>query len=211
MHKYSEISFLANSKRNHAKFNNNVIHTKTTQKNPREIRNMNTISKQAYYIQGQIQYHTTEGQFQYPIYNVWGYCRYTTWPNVCEHLLVAHLSPKISCSPFTAITASTLLGRLSIKCWNIAPGNCFHSATRALVRSGSRSNSSQRCSMGLRSVLCAGQSSSSTPISTNHFCIHLALCIWGHCHAGTGKDFPQTVAMKLEAHNHLECHCMLYR
>uniref|UniRef100_A0A673Y7K9 Limb development membrane protein 1 n=1 Tax=Salmo trutta TaxID=8032 RepID=A0A673Y7K9_SALTR len=33
-----------------------------------------------------------------------------------------------------------------------------------------RFNSSQRCSMGLRSGVCAGQSSSSTPISTNHFC-----------------------------------------
>ncbi|KAK6322617.1 hypothetical protein J4Q44_G00074090 [Coregonus suidteri] len=32
--------------------------------------------------------------------------------------------------PFAAITASTILGRLSTRCWNIAPG------TRALVRSG---------------------------------------------------------------------------
>ena len=39
------------------------------------------------------------------------------------------------------------------------------------------SNSSQRCSMRLRSRLCAGQSSSSTPISTNHFCMDLALCM----------------------------------
>ena len=31
-------------------------------------------------------------------------------------------------------------------------------------------------SMELRSELCAGQSSSSTPISTNHFCLDLALC-----------------------------------
>jgi hypothetical protein len=30
--------------------------------------------------------------------------------------------------------------------------------------------------MGLRSGLCAGQSSYSTPISTNHFCMDLALC-----------------------------------
>uniref|UniRef100_A0A674CQK4 adenylate cyclase n=1 Tax=Salmo trutta TaxID=8032 RepID=A0A674CQK4_SALTR len=63
-------------------------------------------------------------------------------------------------------------------------GTCFHSATRALVRSGTdvgrlglarslRSNLSQWCSMWLRSGLCAGQSSSSTPISTNHFCCML--------------------------------------
>ena len=92
--------------------------------------------------------------------------------------------------PFAAITVSTLLGRLSTRCWNIAAGICFHSATRALVRSGTdvgqlglvrsrHSNSSQRCSMGLRSGLCRGQSSSSTPISTNHFCMDLALCLYG--------------------------------
>ncbi|CDQ65692.1 unnamed protein product [Oncorhynchus mykiss] len=38
---------------------------------------------------------------------------------------------------FAAITASTLLGRLSTRYWNIAAGTCFHSATRAL-RSTSR-------------------------------------------------------------------------
>ena len=62
---------------------------------------------------------------------------------------------------FAGILASTLLGRLSSRCWNIALGTFFHSATRALVRSGTdvgwlglarsrRSNSSQRFSMGLR-------------------------------------------------------------
>jgi hypothetical protein len=76
------------------------------------------------------------------------------------------------------MTASTLLGRLSTRCWNIAAGTCFHSATRTLVRLGTDvgrlglarsrcSNSSQRCSMGLRSGLCAGQSRFFTPISTN--------------------------------------------
>jgi hypothetical protein len=56
--------------------------------------------------------------------------------------------------PFAAITASTLLARLSTRCWNIAAGTCFHSTTRALVRLGTdvgrlglarswRSNSSQ--------------------------------------------------------------------
>ncbi|KAK3549116.1 hypothetical protein QTP70_032576 [Hemibagrus guttatus] len=38
-----------------------------------------------------------------------------------------------------------------------------------------RSNSSQRCSMGLRSGLCAGQSSSSTPNSLIHVFMDLAL------------------------------------
>ena len=34
-----------------------------------------------------------------------------------------------------AITAHILLERLSTICWNITVGTCFHSATRALVRS----------------------------------------------------------------------------
>ena len=121
--------------------------------------------------------------------------------------------------PFAAITAATLLGRLYTRCWNIAAGTCFHSVTRALMWSGTdvgrlgmacsrRSNSSQWCSMGLRSGLCASQSSSSTPISTNHFCMDLALCT-GSCHAETGKGLPQNVATKLEAENRLECNCML--
>ncbi|KAG7317169.1 hypothetical protein KOW79_019467 [Hemibagrus wyckioides] len=38
------------------------------------------------------------------------------------------------------------------------------------------SNSSQRCSIGLRSGLCAGQSSSSTPNSLIHDFMDLALC-----------------------------------
>ena len=70
---------------------------------------------------------------------------------------------------------------------NIAAGTCFHSATKALVsldtyvvRLGlarSRpSNSSQRCLIYLRSELCAGQSSSSTLILTNHFCMDHTLC-----------------------------------
>ena len=62
-----------------------------------------------------------------------------------------------------------------------------HSFCRAFMRSGTdvgreglarnlRSSSSQRCSMGLRSGLCAGQSSSSTPNSSNYVFIVLALC-----------------------------------
>ena len=88
-------------------------------------------------------------------------------------------------TPVAAITASTFLGRLSIRCWNIAAETCFHSATRALARVGTDigelglahnrlSNSSQKCSMGLRSGLCVGQSSFSTCKKPN-FCMDLAL------------------------------------
>ena len=90
--------------------------------------------------------------------------------------------------PFAAITASTLLRRLFTRYWNLATGTCFHSATRGLMRSGTDvrqldlarswcSNSPQRCSMGLGSGLWTDQSSSSTPISTKHFCMDLALCM----------------------------------
>ena len=62
-----------------------------------------------------------------------------------------------------------------------------HSSRSAFVRSGTdvgreglarslRSNSSQRCSIGLRSGLCAGQSSSSTPNLLIHVFMDLALC-----------------------------------
>ena len=88
-------------------------------------------------------------------------------------------------------------------------GDLIHSATRALLRSGNdvgrldlarsrRSNSSQRCSIRLWSGHCAGQSTSSTPISTNHFSMDLALCA-GHCHDETGKILPQTVATKFKS------------
>jgi hypothetical protein len=149
-------------------------------------------------------------------------CSYTTWPKVCWHLLIEHLIPKSlaliwSWSSFAAITASTLLGSISTRCWNIAAGTYFHSATRALVRSDTdvgrlglarsrRSNSPWRWSMGLRSGLFAGQSSSFTPLLTNHFRMHLALCT-GHCHDKTGKGLPQTVATKLEVQNRPECLC----
>nr|XP_061844147.1 uncharacterized protein LOC133624531 isoform X2 [Nerophis lumbriciformis] len=86
-----------------------------------------------------------------------------------------------------AITASTLLGRLSTRLRSVFIGIFHHSSKSALVRSHTdvgrevlalslRSNSSQRCSIGFRSGLCAGQSSSSTPDSVIHVFMDLALC-----------------------------------
>jgi hypothetical protein len=130
---------------------------------------------------------------------------------ICVHLFVEHPIPKswalIWSCPFVTKTASTLLGRLSTRCWNIAVRSCFHSATRALVRSDTdvgrlglahsrHSNSSQRCSMGLRSGFCAGQ--------FFHTDIDKPFLY------GQGKGLPQTVATKLESQNRLEGHCMLY-
>lgn len=74
-----------------------------------------------------------------------------------------------------AITALTLLGRLSTRFGNLFKGFFFyHSSISAFVSLGTDvgreglvcslcSNSSQMCSIRLRSGLCAGQSSSSTP------------------------------------------------
>src|SRR4029434_6078389 len=89
--------------------------------------------------------------------------------------------------PFAAITASTLLGRLSTNFWSVSVGIGAHSFCRAFMRSGTdvgreglgrnlRSSSSHRCSMGLTSGLCTGQSSASTLNSSNHDFIVLALC-----------------------------------
>ena len=108
--------------------------------------------------------------------------------------------------PFAAITDYTLLGRLSTRSWDCNSATSISEVGQLGLACSLHSNSSQSCSMGLRSGLCPCQSSSSTPISTNHFCMDLAL---GHCHAETGKGLPQTVATKLEAQNCLEYQCML--
>ena len=93
-----------------------------------------------------------------------------------------------SWSPFAAIKASTLMRRLSM---------LEHSAFQfnpKVVRSG----------------LCAGQSSSSTPISKKHFCMYLALCTgalscWNkkepsptYCHkVGSTESFMSLYAVAL--------------
>ena len=69
-------------------------------------------------------------------------------------------------------------------------------------------NSSQRCSLGLKSGLCSGQSFFHTDLNKS-FSIWTSLCAHGHCHSEKGMGLPQTVATKLEAQNRLECHCML--
>jgi hypothetical protein len=121
--------------------------------------------------------------------------------------------------PFAAVTASTLLGRLSTRSWNIATGICVHSATRALVRLGTDvgwlvlihsqcSSSSQRCSMEFRwRALCR-------PVKFFHTNLDKPFlygphCASGQCHAETEKGLPQNVATNLEAHNRLGFHVML--
>ena len=144
---------------------------------------------------------------------------YTTWPTVCGHLLVEQLIPKSwaliwSWSPFAAITSSTLLEGFPLDVGPLLQG-LASIQPQSLVRSGTdvgrlglarswRSNSSLRCSMGLRSGLCASQSSSSTPISPNYFCMDFALCMGAlSCWNRKGPS------PKLEAQNCLECHFML--
>ncbi|MCJ8750042.1 hypothetical protein PDJAM_G00194600 [Pangasius djambal] len=62
-------------------------------------------------------------------------------PKVCAPLTInTHMRmlkiPFQIYSLFAVIMSSTLLGRLSTRCWSVAVGICVHSATRALVRSG---------------------------------------------------------------------------
>ena len=59
-----------------------------------------------------------------------------------------------------------------------------------------RSNSPPRCSIWLRSGLCAGQSSSSTPNSLL-MSLWTSLCALEHSHVGTGRGHPQTVPTQL--------------
>lgn len=57
-----------------------------------------------------------------------------------------------------------------------------------------------RCSVGLRRGLCAGHSSSSTQITSNHVFMDLALGT-DHNYIGAEKGLSQTTATRIEAHN----------
>ena len=109
--------------------------------------------------------------------------KYTTWPKICGHLPYESVGHPIS-EPwawiwsrppphFAAVTASTRLGRLSTRFWSVSVGNLcpFSRKTICKVRHWCcdwRYNFSQRFSVGLRSVVCAGLSSSSTTNLSNH-------------------------------------------
>ena len=92
----------------------------------------------------------------------------------------------MSAPPFAAITASTLLGKLSTRFRSVYGSfwpffqkhicEVRHWCWTESLAHSLRSNSSQRCSIGLRSGLCAGQSGSSTPNWLIHVFMDLALC-----------------------------------
>ncbi len=146
----------------------------------------------------------------------------TIWPKVRGHLtirptvneLVEHpiLKPWALICSLTPCCSCNSLHSSWKSVWIFA-----HSAKRAFVRSGTdvgregltrnlRSNSSQRFSVRLKSRLCAGRSSSSTPYSSDLvFTVCTSLSAQGHSHAGTAKGPPQTVATKLEASSWLKC------
>jgi hypothetical protein len=108
-----------------------------------------------------------------------------------KSLLVKHLIPKSwaliwSWSPLCCYNSLHSSGKVFHYMLERCCGDLLPFSHKRIVRSGTdvgllglacsrHSNSSQRCSMGLRSGLGAGQSSSFTPISTNHFCMDLAL------------------------------------
>ena len=88
--------------------------------------------------------------------------------------------------PLAAITSSTLLGRLSTRCWMIAPGTCFHSATRALVRSGVPIHPKVVWFGWGQGSAQASQVLS--PRSRQSASVRMtSLCARGHCHAEAGK------------------------
>ena len=121
-------------------------------------------------------------------------------------------------SPTAAITASTLLGRLSTRCWNITAGTCVHSATRALVMSGTdvgrlglaRSrHSNSKVFDGVKVRARSKQVKFFHTVRQKNISVCTSPCARGHCHAETEKGLPQTAATKLAAQLNLECHCML--
>uniref|UniRef100_A0A3B4DS63 NACHT domain-containing protein n=1 Tax=Pygocentrus nattereri TaxID=42514 RepID=A0A3B4DS63_PYGNA len=104
-----------------------------------------------------------------------------------QHYPAAVFKGVIYCISIVSITVSPLLGRLSTRFRNVFMGIFDHSSRSTFMRSdldvgqeglacSLHSNSSQRCSIGLRSGLCAGQSSSSTPNSLIHVFMDPALC-----------------------------------
>lgn len=117
-------------------------------------------------------------------WTVWGICLYMQM-NLNDIPFLIH---RVSCgvgSPFAAITASALLGRLSIR-FNV--GIVEHPSRSAFVRS-------QRCSLRFSLGLCAGQSGSSTPGSLTHVFMDLAFCTsacWNR-----KRPSPQNGTMKL--------------
>jgi hypothetical protein len=52
---------------------------------------------------------------------------YSTWPKVC-YLNIMGINMELV--TFASITVSTLMGRLSTRCWNIVAGTCFQPSTR---------------------------------------------------------------------------------
>ncbi len=84
---------------------------------------------------------------------------------------------------FAAIAAATLLRRLSTRFWNVCVKICGTDIGREGPACNQQYNSSQ---IGLRSGLCAGQLSSSTP-NSSYYVFMDPLCVHRHCHAGISK------------------------
>lgn len=90
-------------------------------------------------------------------------CLRTDWNTMHgqKYVLVRHLisKPLASIYPFVAGTTNTLLGKFSTWCWNMDAGICSHSFIHKIVseapmlgNGAGQCSSSQRCSVGSRSV-----------------------------------------------------------
>jgi len=122
-----------------------------------------------------------------------------------------------SLSPFAAIKASTLMGRLSRRFKSVFMGIFYHSSRSAFVRSGSdvgREGLAQSlhskvfCWVEEVRTMCSPVKS--LPHQTrSSMSLWTLLCALVCGHVGTGRGHPQTVPTKLGARNCPKCLVML--
>ncbi len=111
----------------------------------------------------------------------------------CTQMWLMNISLQSLGHEYVDTTASTLLGRLSIRLLNLAAGIQQDRQWGQALMLGDKT-----CWMllGSRSGICAGQSSSFTSIWENSS-LWTWLCAWGHCHVDTAEGLPQTVSTML--------------
>jgi hypothetical protein len=120
---------------------------------------------------------------------------------VCGRLFAEHLIPK----SWAVRTASTLLGRLSTRCWNIAAGTCFHSAVNIsevehwcrTIRPGSQSAFQFIPKVFDRVEVRALCMSVLPHRSRENIYVWTSLCTWGNCHDETGKGLSPNCCHKV--------------
>ncbi len=116
------------------------------------------------------------------------------------HMWLFNISFQTDGHQWAAITSSTLLVSGFQSGWrDLLPfrhkstSEVRHRCWCSGLAHSRRSNSSQTCLIGLRSGLCAGQSSSSTLLNwENHFFMELH-CVQVYCHVETGSSWKHII------------------